>query len=67
VDMSVTWSVESGPGGTLRSEAVRTDSQGLARNVLRLPDQTGEVELVARVDDSDLPEVRFKITVVPPR
>jgi len=65
VDRTVIWRMESGPGGTLRSESVRTDSQGVARNVIRLPAQAGEVELVARVDDSDLPEVRFLITVLP--
>lgn len=65
VDRAVAWTMERGPGGTLRSESVRTDSQGVARNVLRLPARTGEVELVARVDDSDLPEVRFLITVLP--
>ncbi len=67
VDKVVEWSLESGTGGMLRSESVRTDSQGVARNVFRLPPQTGQVVLLARVRDSDLPEVRFEITVLPPR
>jgi hypothetical protein len=64
-DTPVYWLVASGEG-TLSAHSGRTDAEGVARTTLLLPPRPGQVVVVGRVPGSNLPTVRFRVTVLPP-
>jgi hypothetical protein len=65
VDRVVLWRVQQGPGAQLEAQLVRTDRDGVARATLRLPMETGRIEVLAAAYQTELPQVRFEVIVVP--
>ncbi len=63
-DALVQWRVDFGEG-SLVEDSTQTDAEGLARTSLLLPAEPGEMIVVGVVADTDLPPVRFHVTVLP--
>jgi alpha-tubulin suppressor-like RCC1 family protein len=64
VDTLVVWSVESGMG-TLSTDSVRTDGQGISTSTLTLPPGIGTTVVAARVAGASMPPARFRVSATP--